>query len=170
MGTGGRWGTATARPRAARTGTITDMRTITVTAITITTTGMGTTVTGMGTTTTGPARTPTNIPTILPIGMAEKTTAKMFDPGARFRSQTHERIHAAYEFALTLSSFGAALLFVVGSVMFFFDAWQIPGTWCFLVGSVLFVVGPSLRFAREIHYLRLGEVDRLAKRVEDGDG
>lgn len=92
----------------------------------------------------------------------------LFSPSAATRSPAHARVHAAYELALTLASVAAALLFIVGSVMFFSEPWVIPGTWCFLVGSVLFAIAPSLKLVREVHYLRLGDADRLARKIEDG--
>ncbi|WP_316013074.1 YrhK family protein [Roseobacter sp. HKCCA0434] len=88
----------------------------------------------------------------------------LFHPGNRDRSPDHARVYAAYEIAHTCVDFGAALCFIIGSVMFFSDAWQRPGTWLFLIGSILFAVKPTLRLAREVHMLRMGRIDRLAAR------
>ncbi len=81
---------------------------------------------------------------------------KIFQEHNSRKSQAHKDIYAAYELAYTLVDLSAALLFVIGSVMFFYDSWQIPGTWCFLIGSILFGVKPTLRFVRELHYLAIG--------------
>lgn len=83
------------------------------------------------------------------------------------RTDRWKRRYAAYELAYTLIDFGAALCFVVGSVMFFYEAWQTPGTWLFLVGSILFACKPTLRLVREIHLAETGHVDRLADRLGD---
>ncbi|MGB0499462.1 MAG: YrhK family protein [Rubricella sp.] len=39
--------------------------------------------------------------------------------------------------------FGGAVLFVVGSILFFSDATQTGGAWCFLIGSALLAVPPG---------------------------
>ncbi|SFO28391.1 YrhK-like protein [Cohaesibacter marisflavi] len=90
---------------------------------------------------------------------------KMFQEHNSRQSQAHKDIYAAYELAYTLVDFSAALLFVVGSVMFFYDSWQIPGTWCFLIGSIFFGVKPTLRVVREFHYLAIGRKKHLAERA-----
>jgi hypothetical protein len=90
---------------------------------------------------------------------------KLFRHETRQRSETCRTIWARYEILYTCVDFGAALAFVAGSVMFFFEAWQTPGTWLFLLGSILFAAKPTLRLAREIHLYRLGDVDDLARRA-----
>ncbi len=65
------------------------------------------------------------------------------------------RIHDRYQTAFLVVDFAAALQFVVGSVFFFFPAWQTAGTWLFLIGSLCFAVKPSLRLARQLHLRRL---------------
>ncbi|MEM6849795.1 MAG: YrhK family protein, partial [Pseudomonadota bacterium] len=67
----------------------------------------------------------------------------MFHPRVAPMSVEDMRRHALFEIAHTTADFCAALCFVVGSVMFFFSAWLIPGTWFFLVGSVLFALKPT---------------------------
>lgn len=89
---------------------------------------------------------------------------KLFALENRTRSQRHRDIYAAFELAHTAVDLAAALLFVVGSCLFLQDAWRHVGTWLFVVGSVLFAVRPSLRFARELKYLSMGEGDALAER------
>lgn len=90
---------------------------------------------------------------------------KLFLHDTRPKNARTRTIWARYEIAYTAVDFGAALCFVVGSVMFFFSAWQVPGTWLFLLGSVLFALKPTLRLAREIHLYRLGDMDDLAQRA-----
>ncbi len=77
-----------------------------------------------------------------------------------------KRVYAMFELAYTIVDFTAASLFIVGSVMFFYDDWQTPGTWMFLVGSICFAAKPTLRLAREVKLAAMGDVDDLAKRVE----
>lgn len=79
----------------------------------------------------------------------------LFAPDNRDKSDRHRKLYSRYEIAHTLVDFGAAMSFVIGSVAFFFEAWQVFATWNFLIGSVLFGVKPTLKLAREIHYLRL---------------
>jgi hypothetical protein len=65
--------------------------------------------------------------------------------------------------------FAAAGLFIIGSVMFFSEAWQRAGTWCFLLGWICFAAKPTLRLIREIRLAEEGEISRLAKRFEADD-
>lgn len=76
------------------------------------------------------------------------------------------RYYARFELAYTLVDVTAALLFVIGSVMFFSEEWLTPGTWCFLVGSICFAFKPVLRIIRELRYVRDKDYEDLAKRFE----
>lgn len=89
----------------------------------------------------------------------------LFQHETRQRSPRSRALWARYEILYTAVDFGAALCFVVGSVMFFSEAWQVPGTWLFLLGSILFAAKPTLRLLREIHLYRMGDVDDLARRM-----
>lgn len=89
----------------------------------------------------------------------------LFHPDAKRTDAQASRIWAIYEIIYTAVDFGAAICFVVGSVMFFSEAWLIPGTWLFLVGSLLFAAKPSLRLAREIQLWRRGGTEALAARL-----
>ncbi len=77
------------------------------------------------------------------------------------------RRYAIYEIAYTLIDFTAALLFVVGSVMFFYESWQTTGTWLFLIGSLCFAAKPTIRLVRDIHLAAMGDTEDLAKKVQD---
>jgi uncharacterized membrane protein YgdD (TMEM256/DUF423 family) len=78
------------------------------------------------------------------------------------KSHRHRATFAAFEIAHTLADFGAAIMFIIGSIMFFFDAWQTMGTWLFLIGSILFACKPSLRLARELRLVAMGDVEDYA--------
>ena len=84
------------------------------------------------------------------------------------REQNHEtrRVYALFELVYTVVDFGAALCFIIGSVFFFYDSLVIPGTWLFLVGSILFAVKPTLRLVREIKLISMGDPEDVAKRLE----
>ena len=56
----------------------------------------------------------------------------------------------------------AAVLFLVGSVLFFWEETQFAATWMFVVGSLFFCVKPTLRLTREIHLFRAGDTETLA--------
>ena len=49
-----------------------------------------------------------------------------------------------------------ALWFLVGSILFFWESTTTAATWCFLLGSVEFLVRPAIRFARLVHIQRIG--------------
>ncbi|MCB1463866.1 MAG: YrhK family protein [Rhodobiaceae bacterium] len=91
----------------------------------------------------------------------------LFDPGNREKSPRHAALYAAYEIAFTFVDFAAAMLFVVGSVLFFWKSYENPAIWCFVIGSLFFLMKPALRLARELHYLAIGDVDDIAARLKD---
>jgi hypothetical protein len=97
--------------------------------------------------------------------MAEAPT--WFDKNAPDRSEAHARIYALHEVLRTAVDFGAALCFLVGSVLFFWEATQTPAIWLFVVGSVFFMLKPTLRLVRELQYVHQGHIERLADRGAD---
>lgn len=95
---------------------------------------------------------------------------RLFDPRDRRISPQQARRYALFEVAHTVVDFLAAFLFVIGSVLFFSEQTKTAGTFCFLFGSLFFVVKPSLRLARELWLARLNHVDRLAGLAPEGPG
>ncbi|SKA30754.1 YrhK family protein [Consotaella salsifontis] len=89
---------------------------------------------------------------------------KLFKPDNPTKSSETKDIYAAYEIAYTIVDFAAAMAFLVGSILFFKDSTQTAGTWLFVIGSILFGLKPTLRIARELHYLVVGNYSALAKR------
>jgi hypothetical protein len=49
-----------------------------------------------------------------------------------------------------------ALWFLVGSILFFWESTTVAATWCFLLGSIEFLVRPGIRLARLVHIQRIG--------------
>ncbi len=88
---------------------------------------------------------------------------KLFNPQNQTRSATHRKIYAYCELAYTAVDFTAAVLFVIGSVLFFNEATTYSGTWLFVVGSVMFGLRPTIKLIREIAYLRVGDYGDVAK-------
>lgn len=88
---------------------------------------------------------------------------KMFHPDNHTKSDQHKRLYALCELAYTVVDFSAAVLFIVGSALFFDESTTYIATWLFLVGSVLFGMRPAVKLYREIGYLRLGDYDDIAK-------
>ncbi len=82
------------------------------------------------------------------------------------RYVSDEEYYAWFELAYTTVDVCAALLFVVGSIMFFSTEWLTAGTWCFLIGSLCFALKPTLRIIRELRYVRDNDLQDLAKRFE----
>ncbi|MBJ6373539.1 YrhK family protein [Sedimentitalea arenosa] len=89
-----------------------------------------------------------------------------FHPENRGRSARHLKLYAYFELAYTLTDFCAAALFVVGSLLFFSEETTYAATWLFVVGSVLFGVRPSLKLVREVAYLRMGDYQDLARKLD----
>lgn len=86
---------------------------------------------------------------------------KPFDARLRHASAPHEELVRRYELFRTLVEFLAALLFIIGSVFFFYDSLLFAGTWLFLIGSILFAVRPTIRLALELHLARLPVPDEF---------
>lgn len=89
---------------------------------------------------------------------------KMFDPDNHTRSAAHKKIYAFYTIAYTVVDFSAAVLFVIGSILFFSSSTTYAATWLFLIGSILFGVRPTLTLLRELAYVRQGEYDKIDKK------
>ena len=96
-----------------------------------------------------------------------RTGTSMFDPDAHRRSARHARIYAACEIAYTAVDFLAALLFVIGSVLFFWASTETLAIWLFIFGSLCFALKPTIRLSREIAYWRAGKFDDLARRADE---
>lgn len=87
---------------------------------------------------------------------------RLFDPRQREMDVDEARRYAAFEMLHTVADFVAALLFVVGSILFFFEQTMTTATWAFLGGSICFLLKPSIRLARELWLGRHDRIDRLA--------
>ncbi len=90
-----------------------------------------------------------------------------FSPSNRTLSPEHERIYAIFEVWYTVVDLAAALLFVAGSVLFFWSETQTTATWMFLIGSICFALKPTIRTTREIKFLSMGKIERLARREKE---
>lgn len=88
--------------------------------------------------------------------MPEETRhSTLFDYRNRQASERHQLINRYYEMTITVIEFLAGLLFLVGSIFFFFDRLVFAGTWMFVVGSFFFMVRPTIRLIREFHLANL---------------
>ena len=96
---------------------------------------------------------------------------KPFDARLRRVTPSHEELVRRYELFRTVVEFLAALTFIIGSVLFFYDSLQYAGTWLFVIGSILCAVRPSIRLALELHLASLPVPDEFrpygAPREED---
>ena len=91
---------------------------------------------------------------------------RLFDTDLRRHSAAAAELHRVYALCHLLVDFLAALMFIIGSALFFFPATTVAATWLFLIGSVFFGVKPALKLVREIHLLRLA---RGAGNARQGD-
>ncbi len=82
---------------------------------------------------------------------------RLLDPTLHDLSPRHLELYWRYQIVRTAVDFGAALCFVVGSVLFFFERTATLGTWFFLVGSFLFATKPTIDLTRSLHLRRLPE-------------
>ncbi len=89
---------------------------------------------------------------------------RLLDPALRDLSPRHLEVFWRYQVVRTGVDFGAALCFVVGSVLFFFEKTTLIATWFFLVGSVLFAIKPTIDVVRSVHLRRLPRDERATSR------
>lgn len=87
----------------------------------------------------------------------------LFSPDNHTKSEAHKRIYAYAELAYTIVDALAALIFVIGSFLFFSPATTYAGTWLFVIGSVMFGMRPSIKLVREWAYIRAGRYDEVVK-------
>jgi hypothetical protein len=95
---------------------------------------------------------------------------RLFDPRDRQITPQQARRYAKFEILHTVVDFVAAVLFVIGSILFFSEQTKTVGTVCFLFGSVCFATKPSIRLIREVWLARLNRIDHLAAEAPEGPG
>lgn len=64
-------------------------------------------------------------------------------------------IRRRYEVVSICNDILIALWFIAGSIMFFYSSMMVPGTWCFLIGSIELLVRPVIRLTRLVHIRRI---------------
>ena len=64
-------------------------------------------------------------------------------------------IRRRYEVVSICNDILIALWFIAGSIMFFQSDLMVPGTWCFLLGSVELLIRPVIRLTRLVHIRRI---------------
>ncbi|MAZ04273.1 MAG: N-acetyl-gamma-glutamyl-phosphate reductase [Sneathiella sp.] len=86
---------------------------------------------------------------------------KLFDPNNHTCSKKHEEIYAFYALIYTIVDFSAAIFFIGGSILFFYESTTYIGTWLFLIGSIFFALRPTTRLLRELAYIRAGKYEEI---------
>ena len=82
----------------------------------------------------------------------------------RQQNEDTRRLYAITELVYTFVDFSAAMLFLVGSVLFFWPEYETPAIWCFVIGSACFALKPTIRFTREVKLALMGDAEDLAER------
>ncbi|SFS10252.1 YrhK-like protein [Agrococcus baldri] len=102
--------------------------------------------------------------------MSGEARRPLFDPRDRDISPAAARRYALYEVLHTVADFTAATLFIVGSILFFFESTMRIATWGFLLGSICFALKPAIRLARELWLAKQHDVERLAGAAPEAPG
>ena len=84
--------------------------------------------------------------------------------GMKFRTLRHKQVYVAYQAVYDCVDALAAILFIIGSILFFHEATQTGGTWLFLIGSVCFAIRPVVHVVRDIH---MGRISRMEAEGRD---
>ncbi|MFW2541202.1 YrhK family protein [Primorskyibacter sp. 2E107] len=90
----------------------------------------------------------------------------LFSHENRQKTPETRRIFAAFEIAHTLVDFTAAICFLIGSILFFWKAYETPAIWLFVIGSFFFAMKPTLKLIRELKLAAMGDAEDLADRYE----
>lgn len=86
---------------------------------------------------------------------------KLFDPSNHTCSKKNKEIYAFYALIYTIVDFSAAIFFVGGSILFFYESTIFIGTWMFLIGSIFFALRPTTKLLRELAYIRAGKYEEI---------
>lgn len=79
------------------------------------------------------------------------------DPPVRLHLGPDELvIRQRYEALSIANDVLIALWFLVGSILFFWEQTMTAATWCFVLGSLEFLLRPAIRLARMVHLRRRG--------------
>jgi hypothetical protein len=78
-------------------------------------------------------------------------------------------IRRRYETASIANDVLTGVLFLVGSILFFWQSTSTAAVWLFVIGSVLMLVRPSIRLARRVHLARRRDGDRLGSHESSMD-
>jgi hypothetical protein len=78
-----------------------------------------------------------------------------FRLGRFTQTRRHAEVWSRYEKIYTGLDFVAALSFLVGSVLFYYEALHVSATTLFVIGSAFFAAKPTVRLLREFHLSRL---------------
>lgn len=71
-------------------------------------------------------------------------------------------IRRRYEVVSICNDILIALWFIAGSIMFFYSDLMVPGTWCFLLGSIELLIRPLIRLTRLVHIRSMHSKGRLS--------
>ena len=71
------------------------------------------------------------------------------------QTDRHAEIWSRYEKIYTGVDFLAALSFLLGSVLFYYEALHFSATTLFVIGSAFFAAKPTVRLLREFHLSKL---------------
>lgn len=75
-----------------------------------------------------------------------------------------KKLKSIYFIILTFNEVFIGICFIVGSIMFFYDDYVYYGTWLFLIGSILMVIKPLIKFIREMHYYKVHKYEEIIKK------
>ena len=67
--------------------------------------------------------------------------------------EAERAVHERLEWLHIVNDYVSASLFLVGSILFLYPAWQRTATWMFIIGSLVFLNGPVLRTLNK-HYVK----------------
>ncbi len=80
---------------------------------------------------------------------------RMFSHNLADASERHGAIWRNYQIVYHLNDFLAGVMFVLGSVLFFWEETMTSATVLFVIGSIQFTVRPLIQVLRDFHLTRL---------------
>lgn len=79
----------------------------------------------------------------------------MTEPTDNNRNELRRRMDSRYDKLNTVNDFLAALFFLIGSIMFFYNSLQAAAAGLFTAGSVNFMFRPTIKLVRQYHLARI---------------
>ncbi|QGM81459.1 YrhK family protein [Otariodibacter oris] len=75
-------------------------------------------------------------------------------------------IHQRYETLSIVNDFLIGLIFLIGSIMFFYPDLTKIGVWLFVIGSIQMLIRPIIRFSHRVHLQKYRQYEGVLSQTD----